>query len=358
MTGIRAVMAYWVVCHHLLPVDPALTPLFTLVLRGATGVDVFFILSGFILTYSYQRQDISDRTFWLRRAARIYPVYLAGMALFTPFIVINLADSHASIMDVSLRMLVYGLAALLLIQAWLPKLALAWNGPGWSLSAEAFFYALFPSLLRRLESRKLTITAATAAICYVFYLLPHAVGQALPEAISSNYQWIFFMTFNPLLRLPEFIIGICLGRLLLEGQGRTVGKFTFLILAVFLAAASFGSELVFRALAAPLICLLLASLFFGRGPTCRLFASPPVALLGHASYAVYILHIPVAYWYNWLKMGDPKAVFTLMDFVLYLVILTGLALLSYRFIERPANDALRRLIARKAAVRDRLVAAG
>lgn len=352
LTGIRAVMAYWVVCHHLLPVDPALTPLFALVSRGATGVDVFFILSGFILTYSYQGRDFTDRSFWLLRAARIYPVYLVGMVLFTPFILMNLADNHASLLGVSIRVLIYGLTTLMLLQAWLPQLALAWNGPGWSLSAEAFFYALFPYLLRLLKSKTLVFAAGAAVISYLLYLLPTAISEILPDRISDNYQWIFFITFNPLIRLPEFIIGVCLARLLLNGYGDGVAKFTFVILIAFVAATSFiGNELLFRALATPLICLLLIALFFGNGPTCRFFASAPMVRLGHASYAVYILHIPVAYWYHWVERGDPKATFTMTDFVLYLVILTVLALLTYSFIERRANDALRQMIERRAAGR-------
>lgn len=346
LTGIRAVVAYWVVCYHLLPVEQAPAPIFTLVSRGATGVDIFFILSGFILTYTYQGRDFADRTFWLLRAARIYPVYLVGMVLFTPFIVMNLAEKHASLIDVSIRMLVYGITTLVLVQAWIPRLALAWNGPGWSLSAEAFFYALFPYLLRLLKSKTLFFTAGVAAIAYLCYLLPITVNIILPERISDDQQWILFKTFNPIVRLPEFIIGICLGRLTLSGYGRIIAKLTFPILFVFILTSSIiNNSFIFHIVSIPIICLLIISLFYGNNKTCRAFASWPMVMLGHASYAVYILHIPIAYWYNWLNVGDPKAIFSIPDLVIYLIILTCLALLSYRFIERPANNALRRMIA-------------
>lgn len=342
LTGIRAVMAYWVVCHHLLPVDAGLIPLHTLVARGATGVDVFFILSGFILTYTYQEKGISDRTFWLLRVARIYPIYLVGMILFTPFILMNITELHATMTGVAVRVLIYGLTTLMLVQAWLPQLALAWNGPGWSLSAEAFFYALFPYLLRLLKSRPIVFTTGAAGLFYLFYLLPYAIGHVLPENISGNSNWIFFVTFNPLIRIPEFIIGICLARLIIDGHGRFIARFTLLIFVAFVAVVSLiQNELIFRALSTPLICLLLTSLFYGSGPACRILASRPIVMLGRASYAVYILHIPVAYWFRWLATGDPKASFTVPDFTLFLATLTGLALLSYRYIEQPANEALR-----------------
>lgn len=342
LTGIRAVMAYWVVCHHLLPVDAELAPLFLLVARGAIGVDVFFILSGFILAYTYQNRHISDRAFWLLRAARIYPVYLLGMILFTPFILLNLTELHSSMTGVAVRVLVYGVTTLLLVQAWLPQLALAWNGPGWSLSAEAFFYALFPFVLRILKSRPLAFTVGVAGLCYVLYLVPHAIFQTLPESVAGDYQSILFATFNPLIRLPEFIIGMCLARFLLNGHGRIVARFTFMILIAFLAVTSLiENEIVFRALAPLLICLLLTALFFGGGLIGRILAFRPMVELGHASYAVYILHIPVAYWFHWMTIGNPKAIFTIPDIAFYLVILTALALLSYRYIERPSNEALR-----------------
>jgi peptidoglycan/LPS O-acetylase OafA/YrhL len=150
LTGARFLAAYWVLLYHFtvefrfdpLPGKPTTshavpTLLAPILLQGHLGVDFFFLLSGFILAYTYLGADGEPRggkrAFWVARIARIYPVYLLGLILAIP-------DLLASIPNILGWQFLTAATAihLLLLHAWIP-VGTAWNQPSWSLSVEACF---------------------------------------------------------------------------------------------------------------------------------------------------------------------------------------------------------------------------
>src|SRR5205085_8617611 len=143
LTGLRFVAALLVVIHHYFGIatgdygqraDPRVP---NLIAAAFVGVNVFFILSGFILAYNYLGADgqlrVMRRDFWAAHFARIYPVYLLAFLVASLPSAHYLLSHHASPLSTTMT----GLAALTLTQAWVPASSDAWNGPGWSLSAEA-----------------------------------------------------------------------------------------------------------------------------------------------------------------------------------------------------------------------------
>src|SRR5262249_31630529 len=103
--------------------------------------------SGFVLTYTYTRSNPAqlDRSaFWTARFARIYPVYALSLVLAVPTFFTIDALAHP------LPTAAVVVPVALMIQAWFPLIAQAWLSPAWSLSAEAFFYAVFPFVAVRL----------------------------------------------------------------------------------------------------------------------------------------------------------------------------------------------------------------
>src|ERR1700730_6259159 len=145
LTGSRVVAALWVVGYHYVnffapPDDADDSPLSVAWQRvlnaGPLGVDFFFLLSGFILAYSYTSSAGGLRgsraSFWVARLARIYPVYLIGVAL--DVVQFLMRDQRPP------GMIASAFALPLLVQAWLPFVidSKAWNPPSWSLSSEAF----------------------------------------------------------------------------------------------------------------------------------------------------------------------------------------------------------------------------
>src|SRR5262249_47614074 len=204
-----------------------------------------------------------------------------------------------------------------LLQSWLPKTAWLWNFPAWSLSDEAFFYWSFPGAVRRLRSlRQSQIIVAMAAV-WLLAQAPPIVAQVLgPEGVgvipeSAMSMVMRVVQMNPLLRLPDFVIGILLGRLYLlhmtRGQDKQLQlrRFGPLLsvggLALSIAAVAVSPEYPFpltwsRSLLAPLNALLIFGLALGGGILWKLLNTRALVLLGNASYALYLVHIPLIFW--------------------------------------------------------------
>ena len=140
LTGIRGVAAVVVVAFHLQVTEGASAlqgPVQTFVSHGYLAVDLFFVLSGYVMALNYQglfatRRRVPDlRKFWLRRFARLYPMYFVGLAFawrissLRPFIPLPKLFAN-----------------LAMVQNWGPWGSI--NSPSWSISTEAFAYLLFP----------------------------------------------------------------------------------------------------------------------------------------------------------------------------------------------------------------------
>lgn len=322
LTGLRFFAALHVVAHHLRSsklVDFSPWPVVDrFVERGGTAVGLFFVLSGFILAYTYGRRDAERRTtpwaFYRARFARIYPVYLFGLLVTAPFFLGQM--SRAGFGFASPTTWYFGGLAAGLLQAWVPEGVLLWNPPGWSLSAEAFFYALFPALLAVLRGRSRGTLVVVATLAWIVALFPTTVALYATDAVRQlagrGDGWIVaVLKYNPLLRCPEFVFGAALGLLYLRRPAadatspRVVDGLATDVAAVAVVAAlaclpaALGRwcpnvELfIHNGLLAPLFGLLIWRLAIGGGATSRVLSTGPLLLLGEASYALYLLHTPV-----------------------------------------------------------------
>lgn len=157
---------------------------------GYTGVTFFFLLSGFVLAWS-ARADEKRRLFYGRRMARVWPAHVATTLLVIPIIYYSGREPNWVAFP-----LVVALAHILVPDS---SWYMAFNGVSWSLSAEAFFYACFPFLLRfasvgRRRANMLGISAAALLIAVAV-----AVLIATPDT-----KWGYLLYINPLYRLGEF----------------------------------------------------------------------------------------------------------------------------------------------------------
>ena len=289
LTGVRFFLALGVVLFHFqlywtLPADSA-----GLLNRARLGVDVFFILSGFILTHVYLEGDRAPdyRRFLAARFARIYPAHLfillsmLGLVLIAPLFGVGLEPGRFNPADF--------VGTLLLVQAWFPRETLAlWNGPAWSLSAEWFAYLTFPAyaaLALRLRGRPWVLIGLAALVFAALDAFYRArFGQVLPRAEDS---------LGILRIVPEFLYGIGLYYLghRWTPSPRVSGVGALAATAVLLALMQIGADdRVIVAAAGPFI-LSLALLAKAR---VRTFLSQPVVLFaGEASFALYLVHIPI-----------------------------------------------------------------
>jgi len=339
LTGLRFFAAAMVVTYHF-----ARQRHFTnCIQHGAFGVTIFFVLSGFILAYSYSRGPGSIRgdlrAFWVARFARLYPVYLLGIMLFLP-VVLNVTSESLWKRGTTL------LLSLTALQSWFHPLGLSWgmwNPPGWSLSAEAFFYLVFPVACLRLSKLSIRQLLTFALACWICSLL--GVFNRFDIGLIEGDLW----EFMPLARLPEFLLGITAG---LMWKNRTSSSFDHLAPYVAIGAALLILVLMNLPLdpkwflsgaLAPLATLLICALACGRGMLAALLAWRPVVVLGGASYSLYILHWPV-----WLIgqsfFGDSR--FAIEHpypyFFAYFLATVAASWICFRYFEEPMNRRLRR----------------
>lgn len=324
---------------------------------GGYGVDCFFVLSGFILAYTYVIPDRGLRgsraAFWVARVARIYPVYLLGLALdAVPFLLFRSHHLGAA------------LAALgtnpLLLQAWVPSLGTwnSWDVPGWSLSAEAFFYLLFPFLVVALARQSSSNLRKVVGLSVGLFAAVPAVLIVLVGTFKPAWWWWLdqILYFNPLLRVPEFTLGLALGILFVRRHQRPArrvvssGKLTIwdaalVALGLTLAGLQFvplPPHYPVSVLMLPLLAVAILLLAEQRGAIAQVLAWRGCVWLGEISYAVYILHAPIWSWLAWAgQHWFHRTPATLAFFPIYVAIVLAAAAISYRFVERPGRRAIR-----------------
>lgn len=143
LTGLRFYAAFWVFLYHFFPVYTDL-PKVDLLEVGYLGVDVFFVLSGFILTYVYygkffvNKISIKDYyNFIIKRFAKIYPLHFILTLIFIPLLFVGKYVFHQDALKVYPNTLINNF---LLIHAWGTTSHYSWNFPSWSISAEWFAY--------------------------------------------------------------------------------------------------------------------------------------------------------------------------------------------------------------------------
>jgi peptidoglycan/LPS O-acetylase OafA/YrhL len=313
------------------------------------GVSYFFLASGFLLTYAHssgaERGTFDTRRFWLKRCVRILPVYYLGLVVALPLLI-----GHGSTPGKTL-------ATLSLLQAWSPSTALYWNYPAWALSALAFFYVVFPAPLlatARTPRRWLWVLAALAWIAATGSGVLYTVLN--PDALShvsaaSNATWLNVLRYNPLVRLPEFLLGVLGARLYLRsgGFGRWADTAFGLgagVLAIGLILVQFlPYPVINNGLLDPVLVVLLAAVASG-GRVSRALSHPKLVFLGQSSYCLYMVHAPVIYMARALAPQYRRAP-AFMALVIPSTILIALAL--YSWVERPITASLAERVQRRTA---------
>ena len=363
LTGMRFVAALAVVLYHL-PMKPfAFEPATRLIGHGYLGVSFFFVLSGFILAYTYIQPDTgalrgSARDFWWSRVARVYPVYLLALLVALPIFLIF----RVLIVPPAARSsaLVSGLLTPLLLQSWSPSAATQWNTPGWSLSVELFFYAIFPFTAVWLAQRQRP--ALVASVTWLACLsLPLAYVLTAPSAGAApgsfdRYYWLQAIKFNPIAHLGEFFLGVSAGVAFVRRRPSSILQSPLLLriaLAGVMIAATVAATtdwlpyaLCHNGLLAPLWVALVLGLATSRGRLARVLGSTPVQRLGEASFALYLLHSPLIGYHElargFLRMRQPGLASPAWVQAALLVV-TGVivSLLVFERVEQPARRAIR-----------------
>jgi peptidoglycan/LPS O-acetylase OafA/YrhL len=317
---------------------------------GYVGVNCFFVLSGFILVYTYTDPVLDVRRFWQARFARIYPAYVLSLAISAPFFFYAVRNLNLPFYQWSSQHLGLAcVATLLLLQAWIPQGALTWNPVCWSLSVEAFFYLSFPALLAWWRRRSaalvmlgLAACALTSLVLSVGYVLVHPDGIDKIDSGDTNLLWKNVLSFNPVARLPEFLTGMLAGLLFLRVRIARAAALPLVAsgLAVLAILTVLVGKIPTPLISAGFLSPAFAALIIGlalRPRWAAVLERRWLVILGEASYSLYLLHSTVLSkvydglpaWPHWLRV------------VLALGAALAAALLCYFYIEKPGRELLR-----------------
>jgi peptidoglycan/LPS O-acetylase OafA/YrhL len=320
---------------------------------GYVGVSLFFVLSGFILVYTYAGAPLVAGGFWRARFARVYPAYLFSLLVAAPFFFYGATHLPIPFFQWAARhMTAATVLPPVLLQAWVPQGAMSWNPVAWSLSVEALFYFLFPFLLPALAGLSRRGLFAVAGMCWAVSLAitgwyswsnPEHLKVMGPDELTAF--WLNVMKFFPLMRLPEFILGMATGLIFLKGKS-AARMATPLILGGLIAgalAAVFSSQIPFAVLHTALLAPAFAALVYGLAlqPAWSKFLRwAPLVLLGNASYSLYLLHSNIMGMYFFGNAGLLQHTSPAGIAVGFAIILAA-AILVFKFIEEPARKKLR-----------------
>ncbi|WP_128543438.1 acyltransferase family protein [Larkinella soli] len=323
--------------------------------QGDQAVDFFFSLSGFIFFWLYadriRSRETSFRTFVILRISRLYPLHLITLLLVLILQLIYVSRTGCFLIYPA-NDLYHFILHLFFASNWGIQEAFSFNGPVWSVSVEVFLYLLFFAVCRsRLDSRVMLVFLALAGFA-AYNRLGWSVGQGMLSFFAGGLTFRLFRAilnrFKRRLPVPELAVLTLLAWII----GLTVKPLPFdLAQAPFLPGLppavfsklkflqEVSGSLYTKVILFPLTILFLALWEKRSGID---FRKP--AILGHLSYASYLLHFPLQFLsiLFFRKTDGTNDLFTAPWFLfLFFLVLIGLSLLSYRFIETPLQNRIR-----------------
>ncbi len=318
LRGIAALMVVW---HHARYMFPDLKIFFPS-LVGAAGVDIFFVISGFIMTLTTDNKNISPLMFVRRRIIRVVPMYW----IMTSILVLGAISPLGSLMStqVSIDTLYKSYLFIPHYSKTSPEHIWPILVPGWTLNYEMFFYLVFAGvLLIKQEVR-------AVALFVLFALL---VGVGLMVELPANPLVKTYT--NPV--LLEFVLGVFIAKIWLSGRVVIPGALSFCIFvvgAILLVLAPF--DVYGRGIGAGLMVLGALYLWKIRVPVAH--------TIGDASYSIYLTHLFSLPLFRlvWVKVFSDRIdiVNGWFYMVLSLVLCSIVGIACYLLIERRLSELL------------------
>jgi peptidoglycan/LPS O-acetylase OafA/YrhL len=339
LTGIRGIVAWLVVFYHIRLSLADLLPagLIAVLGKGYLAVDLFFILSGFVIWYNYAARIRSGgapqiRLFLWRRFARIWPLHAAILGAFVAFALVLRATGRDAAG--------YPFAELplhfALVQNWGFTRDLAWNHPAWSISTETAAYLLFPvwALAARWDRlSRAALGAVAAALCGAVWALFAANGET---GLGSNIAGLGLWRC-----LAEFALGTVLCLVWQSPGGLGGGRFGYALAALGWIGLGFFLPVPEPLLVPAAFALGLATLLQARGGVQRALGSRVAVYLGEVSYSTYLAHfllfivwklvfVDASLQLGWAGLGG------------FVAVLAALSAALYHGLEKPAQRWLNR----------------
>lgn len=301
LTSLRFFAALYVFLFHFQRYQPlaggsvAITKIID---HGAIGMSLFFILSGFVLAYHFNDGIKNIRSYAFMRFSRIYPVYFLAAIAAIPMLI----DTFSKLPHDTTALIGQGIFIIfvnvLMLQAWMPQLTGYWNdGASWSISAEAFFYAVFPLILGSLGK----LTDKRLSIFLALFLIG-AVLPGLSFFLFPNPPSYLVFYSIPIFRVCEFGAGVVSGLFYARGYRAPFANITVMLCVVLLGVyliygPDFGFVFVADSWAVvPIFSALIFSCASLRsGLVYKVITNRAFVGLGHISYSFYSMQALLLY---------------------------------------------------------------
>jgi peptidoglycan/LPS O-acetylase OafA/YrhL len=314
---------------------------------GFLGVDLFFTLSGFLITALLvqewdQAHTISFKNFYARRALRLLPplfvlvaLCIAGVLVFPP-------------KDGSAQAIKSILVALFYLSNWLPVFGLLYHT--WSLGIEEQFYIVWPLLLFLFLRLRLGNSAILFLLFVGVVLIGINKGVLWSHHTDANIARVYMGLDT---RSDNLLIGCMAGILVARNLiPRTARSLKLIRIAAVVSAAGLsfllftinaGNDYLYYGLYAAvgvMTSAVVVNMFYAPvKPLAAVLEWPPLRWFGRLSYGLYLWHFPVYVVYEWLAPPFPVRSYTLrimLPFAIKFALSCGVAALSFRYIEQPA----------------------
>jgi peptidoglycan/LPS O-acetylase OafA/YrhL len=337
LTGIRGVAAWLVVFYHVRASIHQIVPqdVIALCAKGYLAVDLFFVLSGFVLWFNYgERLHEGGRAqvwpFLWRRFSRVWPLHAFILAVFVALALALVATGNPNPR--------YPLAELplhfLLIQNWGFTDHLRWNDPAWSISTEFAAYLVFPLIAATVRWERLSapalLTIALGLCAGIAVLFTAAGTGSLGEHIVSLGLWRC---------LAEFSLGVVACLLWRKWHGKAGAAAWTAIGSAAILSAGLGLGLPETVFVPALFFSAILALSLDRGPMARALSTRAAVYLGEISYSTYLSHFllwivfKMAFVGHDLQIGWP-------GLAGYMAMVAAASVCLYHGVEKPAQKWL------------------
>jgi peptidoglycan/LPS O-acetylase OafA/YrhL len=322
-------------------------PISALLYSAPTAVSYLYVLSGFVMSLVYYRpQERFDvRGYWSARFVRIYPLYIISFLLVCLYYFEYMAR-------IEVRKI---LANVFLLQAWFPDYAQSFNYASWSLTVEFFFYSLLPFFtmwayhqsMRKLIWVSIGLWGLSQSVHYFLWMRLYP-GQE------------HFIVYFPIFHLNSFILGVVGGIWFLRESSAHVVKplVNFLLLGgsiifvcLFIIAGAVSPRIPhdlqpMAGLLSPFFVLIIVTLALDKSRLSGILNHPWLVLLGETAYALYILEVPIRWFYEraleTFSLGNPRHVLEMSS----LPLLISVGLLAHLYVDQPLRRGLKKLLKR------------
>jgi peptidoglycan/LPS O-acetylase OafA/YrhL len=363
--GARGFAALLVGLYHFCLFDASGMAYPEFVRHGYLFVDLFFVLSGFVICSSYERRLNDGSEFWIfvvRRFGRLFPLLAVSTLLF-----VLLPNLYVLAKHVLIALGHQGMFRTLETTYTIPSAAeilttltmthglgmfdhVILNYASWSISTEFYTYLLFASVCIALPQRVRVATFVVLSV--VAYGITCWASVSWHDCIAKSSCLDVTYDFGLTRCVASFFMGClaCRAARHVAPYANALQCGSMLLIVVAFIALEYLPVL---ALAMPLVfTLLIVSLATDQGYVARLFKTRTAQMLGQRSYSIYLMHPILICIVGYTVHGISSALHGVIVLLVFVAALIAVSGLTYRFIEVPPRDAFNRLAARIRTARD------